>query len=273
MGVSVRKGISAVAATAFVLLAAVPTGAAAKSASTTIASAQLGTVTAKCPRGKRATGGGFTTGTAPGFSSFVLYESRKIGQRSWRVSAHNNSLNTQTLTAFAYCQNKEAAPKTSEESATVQANGANLRPSANAICGRGEKVQSGGLLATAPPVGFGILLAISDSARIGKKTWRAGGVYSSGSTTLTSYAYCAEGNALKERTGSTGNGGNGVSITATSAACKRGTRPLAGGFTQPATTTGPSNVNPFESARVGRQWRASMYANPGSTLIAVGYCG
>jgi hypothetical protein len=262
-------------------------GTGAASGSTRSKSASLGgngaaaSVTATCKHGEKATGGGFRTTPPIGLGGAsdavdVVYESRKVGQRSWRVSAQENAggpyMNTPTtVTAFAYCGD---GPKTRARWQTGTGASGSLI-SADATCHSG-KAQAGGF-STTPISGPGYAY-ITDSARSGKKTWHSRAV--SGGGVVTSYVYCAS-EKLANRSGNTTSSGSPVTGTAISDKCKSGTKALAGGFSQPNAFSGGGISGvwylPFEFVRSGKAWRTSaVHQAPPSTpttLTSIAYCG
>jgi hypothetical protein len=261
-------------------LLAVPASATAgtKSSSATAAGdGAIASATAKCRSGQRATGGGFTASPppAPGFASLILiYESRKVGQRSWRVSGQiSDPLATvYTVTAFVYCSKN--APSTKSKSASVTSVPGTPFFAADAKCSSG-KAQAGGFLGPPPIVGAGATYVVTDSYRADKKTWRSRMFSSNPGITFTSYVYCADEKKPAARSGSaTLATGGGALVTALSAECKRGTKPVAGGFSQPNGTSGANFQGFYESFKSGKRWRVSA-AHAGATsttLNSIAYC-
>jgi hypothetical protein len=233
--------------------------------------------TAKCPSGQQATGGGFAT-VDNANPNIRVYESRKVRQRSWRASGQifdggGTNLGV-TLTAFVYCS--KDAPSTRSKSATVMGTSGNTLFGADARCGPG-KAQAGGFLGT-PPFTPGTS-RITDSYRVDKKTWRSRMLlmgFAPG-ITVTSYVYCADAKKPSPRSASTTSATAGTLHRALSAKCKRGTKPVAGGFSQPnATATPQGNFTRFsESFRSGKQWlvSASHFGAESTTLNSIAYCG
>jgi hypothetical protein len=280
-----RRWSTAAGGLALVALLAIPASAAAgtKSKSATAAGDfAIASAKAKCPSGQRATGGGFT---APAFSfSEVLqvYESRKVGQRSWRASGQvlsTGSTAPLTLTAYAYCSSTALSTKTKSASVTVPGSSPIALSPVDAKCSSG-KVQAGGFSGPPPDVGgFISNHAVTDSYRIDKKTWRSR-IQSGGTpaaVTFTSYAYCSDEKKPAERSGSTTVQPNGALGSALSAECKHGTKPISGGFSQPGATTGPTGGSftyEYESRRSGKLWRVSArHAGiTASALNSIAYC-
>lgn len=167
----------------------------------------IASATATCPKTKRpdlgpwrAISGGFEMkGVVPAFStvgkppfppagSGVVYESRKAGQRSWRVSAQS-LWGTFDLKVSVYCQN--GVPKTTHASSTVSTPGnSQVGPAAVAHCHSGKTVSGG--FSTPPPFTAGEAAnTVIGSMPSGKKSWEAE-VLSSQPSSLTSYVYCAK---------------------------------------------------------------------------------
>jgi hypothetical protein len=265
-----------------VALLALPASASAgtKSKSATAAGEQaIASATAKCPSGQRATGGGVTTPAPTAFPTLPVYESRKVGQRSWRASAQIRDPGAtniaRTLTAFAYCS--DGAPSTKSKSASVTSvSGPTAFYTADAKCSSG-KAQAGGFLGPPPNKGGGAANhLVTDSYRAGKKTWRSRMLGITPGTTFTSYVYCADEKKPGARSGSATSASNGVLVTALSGECKRGTRLVAGGFSQPnATNPGGLYQVFYESLKSGKHWQVSA-AHTGvtsTTLNSIAYCG
>jgi hypothetical protein len=263
-------------------LLALPASAAAgtKSKSATAAgNFAIASATAKCPSGQRATGGGFTAPAATAFPLIRVYESRKLGQRSWRASGQifdpGLSGTALTVTAFAYCS--DGAPSTKSKSASVTAASGNAFFAADAKCSSG-KAQAGGFLGPPPNVGGSASHRVADSYRVDKKTWRSRMRASDPGITFTSYVYCADEKKPAARSGSTSSSTPGTPHTALSAECKPGTKPVAGGFSQPnATLAGGAGLFErfYESFKSGKRWQASAFhiGTTSTTLNSIAYCG
>jgi hypothetical protein len=111
------------------------------------------TATASCPKSPfprlgawRATGGGFEIdATYPAHGG--VYESRKAGQRSWRVSAQSLS---GKIVVFSYAVCRAGATKTTTASATVATPATSqVDPPSDASCPSGKAVAGG--FSTPPP--------------------------------------------------------------------------------------------------------------------------
>jgi hypothetical protein len=257
---------------------ALPASAAAATRSTTTTAAGNGAIasaTAKCPSGQRATGGGFAAPTPTAAPFIVVYESRKVGQRSWLASGQifdPGATNlARTVTAFVYC--RDGAPSTKSRAASVTAFGPPAFFTADARCSSG-KAQAGGF-AGPPPNPSVFNHAVADSFRADKKTWRSRMNSQIPGTTFTSYVYCADAKKPAARSGSTTSTTSGTFDTALSGECKRGTKAVAGGFNQ-------SNASPiaerfqlfYESFKSGKRWRVSAQhtSTVGTTLNSIAYC-
>jgi hypothetical protein len=265
-----------------VALLALPASAAAstKSASTTLPGlppGATGTAKAKCPHGQRATGGGFQAPAYSATAKVVVFESRKVGQRSWQVSGVENSSAPATLTVFVYCS--DSAPKTKQKSMTLPVAPSGMTfTSAVASCGHAGRAQAGGFLSLLVAPSFPNVAVIIDSFRASGKSWQSRARYDGGAPTLTSYVYCADQKAPKARPGSVTSSTFGELKTALSGKCRHGTRVLAGGVSQPdATLSGAHGyyVFPWEWLRAGKSWQASAYhsGSLSTTLTSIAYCG
>jgi hypothetical protein len=265
-----------------VLLLPASSSAGTRSSTISIAGGTLGTATAKCPKGQRATGGGFLTLPAdggPGGTDVEVFESRKIGQRSWRASAFEGVVNSAgPLTVYVYCSRD--ASKTEEKFATVSLpdDAGNAVHAVDASCGSAGKARAGGFLIPTPPSSTATA-HISDSFRLGSKSWRSAAIVTGGSPTLTSYVYCAKSNALKATSGSVASAVHMAPGTAVSGQCKHRSHALAGGFSQPDANPAPFGFGPnwlqlYEVRRSGKTWRTSAeHVNGNSTLVSTAYCG
>lgn len=174
----------------------------------TVASANgagaIATATATCPQdggGKgqwRAISGGFfmDTYTVPPFGgevvipygSGVIFESQRVGQRSWRVSAQSlwGQVN---LKALANCQ--RGAPKPRAITQKVATPGADqLGPALTAQCPSGRAV-SGGFATPAPFAAGEAANTVTDLFPTGTRAWRLR-VVSNQPSSVTVISYCAE---------------------------------------------------------------------------------
>jgi hypothetical protein len=282
-GQLVRRARTAAAGLTLTALLSFPAFAAAgtKSKSATAAGDfAIASATAKCPSGQRATGGGFATSAATMFPFILVYESRKIGQRSWRASGQVFAPfaigPARTLKAFAYCD--DGAPATKSKSASITSTGANALLAADAKCSSGQQAQAGGFLGPPPNRGGGGLEnhRVADSYRSDKKTWRSRmrTFVAAVGVTFTSYVYCADKKKPAARIGSTTVAGDDVLATALSFECKRDTKPAAGGFNQLNAAPASNFFHFYESLKSGKGWRASAYhgGTTSTTLNSIAYC-
>jgi hypothetical protein len=254
------RGVLAGLAAVVVLSLGVPSAAFAGSASQTAALAGSGsnaTVTAVCPDDQRATGGGFlATPPTPSFSSSVaIQQNRKIGQRSWRVTATKSGNDPANITAFAYCSKHAVATKARSSAPSSSGN-------ADVGC-RDLHLQAGGFFG-------GTFTQVTDSFRAGSDVWRTRGfgIFGGGPT---SFAYCNATPTPRSRQGTVSGTTNGALLTAISSKCPGGTRTKAGGFIQR-----DSNFYlVYESRRASKRWRTSgmnFTFGPAARLSSVAYC-
>jgi hypothetical protein len=255
-------------------LLALPASATASSKSaigTTATDFGVASATAKCKKGQRATGGGFSL--TPSVSARFLdpIESRKVGQRKWRVSAQlNGSPASVSAKAIVYCA--EDAPHTTAISAGASIP-SNSLGRATASCGSAGKAQAGGF--SLPPGSSGGRVGL-ESFRLDKKSWRSSATATDGAV-LTSFVYCARTGAPRSRSGSATASADRAPATALSAPC--GVKPVAGGFSQPdAFIAGFAFAAfvPYESVRSGKRWRTSGIHDTSppfsTTLNSFAYC-
>jgi hypothetical protein len=239
--------------------------------------ASTATATATCPPGTRAAGGGFD---APSSGDVVglVYESVKVGQRSWRASVQlldPGDPSTMTLTTYVYC--RKHFPVTRSSAETVPTDGqVQIGPTASASCPSARIAMAGGFHMPAPLVSPTVTDLFFDSLRSGDSGWDARVVTGpAGPSTVTSEAYCARRGGLPvESDGSSApNGLDSVSSTAT-AGCPAGLSPAAGGFAQPDSAA-VSFFFVYSSRRVGDTWQVSGLhtgSEPAVALDAAGYC-
>jgi hypothetical protein len=247
-----------------ITLLTIPAGAsAAQTATSTVVSGGVGTATAQCPKGSRATGGGFRF---PSFSlsNAAVYENRKVGKRRWRASVASNGGPDFALTTIVYCS--KSASSTKQRQSTVTFFGFS---GALAECDTGERARAGGFVANADVFSSGFF--INSSIRSNPDEWQAtNGVPSPAS--VRAIAYCAKGGTPRSRSGSVNTSASGTDLTALSATCPKGTKPGAGGFAQNSNFASFVFVN--ESFRVGKAWQTSGFKPNGNptTLTSVAYC-
>ncbi len=282
-------------AAAFLLLAAAasPAGALQVKRSQKI-KGPLATVTldAKCPKGTRATGGGFRETVQNVITLGVVYESRKIGQRIWRVSAQIQDKGAATgrvkVTAAAYCDAE--GPRTTARSKTVTIPGSNLIGGARAACPGGKVAVAGGFETPLPAVAniSAIRNQVTGSSRSGVDGWKVqavSGIF--GAADHTAYVYCADQGPDSVQVGK-GKVRNPAGATkfnpgsAVSPPCPGRQSVLSGGFRQSPIIFDISRLTlayPFASLAGGDRWKAAAVQAGGTTvpavttLRAIAYCG
>ncbi|MDX6632131.1 MAG: hypothetical protein QOG26_136 [Solirubrobacterales bacterium] len=218
------------------------------------------TLTVHCPSGQLATGGGFRT--APSGTTFAaVWQSRKWGQRAWRVSATEFSGTPSSVRAYVYCAS--GAPQTDNRSSGLTS------AVANAACQGSQSAQAGGFLLRRGSSGF------LDSFRVGGDSWRVRDV---NNESIHDYAYCAGGPepGVKKKTKS--SMASGVALTVDSRKCAG--QALSGGLAQPDSGSFFMTYFVTESRRVGhgQRWRTtgtffSMGPPPAPVrLTSLAYC-
>jgi len=234
--------------------------------------------TATCPGKKttRAIGGGFT-GSPPSNSILPLvYESQKVGQRSWRSSAQiadTSGPGSESLTAFVYCRRN--APATTPVATSVPTPDTfQFGPSAGASCTKG-KIQAGGFATPVPQNGANIDSILAVSTVSGPASWESE-VISDRSSSLTTFAYCAKRKQTLAPVSATVTGQPPTGSVATATATCPSGLPQAGGFSQvPLLDSGGSYFVPFDSHLAGNAWQTSA-AHLGTgpqTFSATALCG
>jgi hypothetical protein len=243
-----------------------------------IGPATTASATASCPPGTRATGGGFRAPSSVDAVALV-YESIKVGQRSWRASVQVLDMgapSTLTITTYAYC--REHYPHTRTRTSTVRTSGeTQVGPTASASCPTGMVALAGGFRMPPPLNGPTVTSLYFDSLRSGISAWDTRVVTGpAGASTVTGEVYCAKRAASPtEVSGTSSPNSADFSRSTAGAECDGGASPLAGGFSQPA-----SNTNSFlfvdESRREGSGWQVSGLHSgtlPAVNLSSYAYCG
>jgi hypothetical protein len=147
-----------------------------------------GSATAKCPSGSEAISGGWAPkGPIADDEELFAWESRRKGDRKWKVSAFNNANTSAPLAAYAYCD--EHGPNLKAKSDKVNVAEAQKR-SAKANCKHGEKAYSGGYKGKVDGQADGPF-AIG-SKRTGGGDWKGQAFFngSGGPAPFKVYAYC-----------------------------------------------------------------------------------
>jgi hypothetical protein len=267
------------------------------------------TVTATCPSGLIAVGGGVNAPLVIASGGFtdanLIYESRRTGDSGWQVSAAREDVGgsgpSLGLTAYVDCRSSAltlkkpagkkatASKKKKKQKLTVfEVSSSGSAPdvsgtqaSATAACPSGTQALGGGFSSSpapqlAGPTAFPLFYA---SYRNTPTSWLA--AFTNNGTTarsVTSYAYCAAKLAVTETSGSATLGGsspgNLQSATATSAGCPAKKALLGGGFniTPPADTSAITLLT--ASFPANGTWQVSgsnLNTVPGS-LSSSGYC-
>lgn len=277
---------------AALLLAAPAAGAAKKPASGKVKtrSAQasatgnqaIATAMATCPKNTRAVGGGFGQQPIGAISAIgavgVIFESRKVGQRSWRASmqlADEPPTSTAVLTTFVYC--RKGAPKTVTSAETVPIPALDGHNTTAAPPCPGKRTPAAGGFVAGPPVitGPAVVNFVYDSARSGR-SWLLRAISSTnGPGSLTGEVYCRRGKRLPLRSATSPPNASNATVSSVRAACPKGKKgkkgkggkrrklnALSGGIFQPATVFDDTNLAyfiPAASHRSGRGWSNTAF--------------
>jgi hypothetical protein len=202
----------------------------------------IATATATCPPGGGGKGpwlalsGGFRMTT---FGRGVVYESRRIGARSWRVSAQSLTGRV-NLQALANCQ--RGVPKARAITEKVATPGVDqVGPALTAQCPSGRAVSGG--FATRPPFAAGEASnTVIDLLPTGTRAWKVR-VLSNLPSSVTTFAYCAERGQKPKVVLSIPDAAETQSVAdtlanSTARFCPNGRfAPGGGGFRQPAATS------------------------------------
>jgi len=162
-------------------------------ASVTLASDSPPTsVTAECPNTSEAIAGGFATNYDGALrAGNVVFESRRVGDDAWRVSAiHALNGGPTVLTAVAFCGH---APNLVTQANTVQISNGPDPVESDASCPAGTNAVSGGFSSSVEVGQFTVMAFPAASQLTEGQTWSAQGVYPGlgGPFDFTAYAYCA----------------------------------------------------------------------------------
>ena len=245
-------------------------------ASLTLPAQTPGTVTATCPEGKKAVGGGFTVPRIQGGPRMNVWTSLRTGDRDWSVTAAPG-LNSPaaTVTAYAYCRRVKKP--------IVDALGVGLVPAntgvgtATATCpGAKQKLIAGGFESTFGPQFNHV--ALPQANHPSGNGWTVSAFNNSGGAkTLIAHAYCTKGvraaeqvNAVQQTTV-----GPGSQLNAITPACEGKKRLSAGGF-----QISPNQNNNFvpvisDTRLDGETWLAQFVNAVGTspaTLVSHGIC-
>jgi hypothetical protein len=274
---------------------------------TTSSDNQQLTVTAHCPSGLIAVGGGFLSppvldaGTPTDIA--LVYESRRAGDGAWQVSAVREDEGSTTgpdlpLTAIVDCRSaklkakkgagKAAAAKKKKKLRVIEASAPAVaagqdgaQASAIATCPGKTKALGGGFSSSPTPSALSPGSAFPyfwSNHRTSPTTWSAA-ISNVGSTarTVTSYVYCAAGLKIAETTASVSLPASGPTVaaaTATSPACPKGRALLGGGFNNTPATDGGAIALLTGSSPVGGTWQLgtlNLFNVPGA-ISTYAYC-
>jgi hypothetical protein len=159
-----------------------------KSATESVDSSDLDSVTARCKRGEKAFSGGFAAEeidlAAPTTPVFLPTQSLKQGKREWTVSAYNAGNDEGDLTAYVHCREGKSV-KTKQAEETL---GSGEFDSAEARCSRKQRVVSGGFDTDSDFATTGAYLM--ESQKLGKRSWEIAAQEAAGGPTIVAYAYC-----------------------------------------------------------------------------------
>ena len=262
------------------------------------------TVTASCPSGLLAVGGGFRAPPTFDGSSFngvyFIYESRRASVGSWQVSAvRQDSGGSFPVTVSVDCRsarlsakkkpsNKASAAKKkkkrrltiTEVSATGSA-ASNTEGSATATCPPNTQALGGGFSSSPTPSlgGSTAFPFFERSYRTAPGAWTSA-FFNIGTPTrtVTSYAYCAARLKITDSVGTATLPGSTSSTiggaTAVSAACPPRRALLGGGFKLPSAAPGSAFAIINTSQPVGGTWQVTALndsTSPG-TIESHGYC-
>lgn len=154
-----------------------------ESATEALPGESVGTITARCGRGKEAVAGGFD---GP-FTELAAVASKRSGKRSWEVVAVGPP--GAEVTAIAYCDKREPSLKTKQAAIVPPIDDVD---SVRARCKRKQELRSGGFEIQFDPLGTvdeneGLVTA---SRRAGKRRWEVAGLAIDGEPEMVAYAYC-----------------------------------------------------------------------------------
>jgi hypothetical protein len=201
---------------------------------TAVADAEVATATAKCPKGSRAISGGFTV-QFDGYAGLVIWESRRVSNRGWRVSATKDGVPSRVLVAYAYCRKRFPKISTKFASRSIPAT-KNAEAQASAACPAGKTAISGGFLLPAPNLAdpmphFNLM---RQSLRDAGQSWTATASNITGDPgqSVRSEVYCAKRPKLRHVSATAPLAHNAYeSATVASANCRGARKTQSGGFT------------------------------------------
>jgi hypothetical protein len=283
----VRKStIPAVAILAALALSPAPAAAAKKggaklrtaTATATAAGAfEVATATARCPKGTKVLGGGYSTSIPIVGSHWLnVFESQRSGSRGWSVSGAQYFAGSDTLTAYAYCaplnvkirarSAQVAMPDTAGAGTVVQA-----------LCPKGHIALSGGFLTQAASATDSSLVSRSIGASRSRWVVDATRLTGAEARTLSAHVYCAPKAKLATRFEDAAvTGPLGSTHTAVTPGCPKGTGLTGGGFATSTPVGGLLNAAlVYATRRAGSGWTSSATPSSGATsitLVTNAYC-
>jgi hypothetical protein len=255
-------------------------------------SAREATVTATCPGGKQALGGGYSAALAPG-ATLLVQSSFRSSPQTWTAAAFSGG-GSGSLTSYAYCRNIPKSPVsdvTQSSNDTPYAEPRTLTPR----CPSGTELIGGGFEATAGPGPGEFLLLQANAPGPDTGSWTVTEVNNSATAqSMTAHAYCLGG----VRRPTIVSGFNAMSVpplagvSATSGGCpvspkkkvkgkkKRKKKPAqlltAGGFSGPAATGGGGAAAVYSDSLIGPSGWSTTAKNGGTTgplsLTSYGVC-
>ncbi len=230
--------------------------------------ASLGTAKARCPKGTVAIGGGYDSA-----GLLFVYESRRVKNHTWQVSAGQSGAGPTKLTAYAYC--RKGVVRQAIETVSLPGS-ARAEQRAVADCPRGQKALSGGF--HLPAQVDRIVTFAVESKLASSSSWSVKGVRSAaaagGDNDVTAFVYCAKTKGkgeLREKTSSAVTAATPVPVEAATDPCTSPRRALGGGFETTFTDRGADRGAIFvtESRATGNGWQVSGSATGGATGIGL----
>jgi hypothetical protein len=211
------------------------------------------TVTATCPSGKKAVGGGWTTPPVPTPNAIFVYQSHRGAGQSWTVTARTGFGVGSQLTTYVYCRNvKKAITEVTSTAVTPAA--ASAEASATAQCPSSRKLIAGGFSSSKGNLPGDVAYPVA--AYPSGLAWiYTGHNNTSTPATLTSYAYCAKklkNPVIRTQSAAQTVPTNGALTVSTPNCPKKKPRIGAGGFKNSTT----SGAIPFvlENRANGKSW-------------------
>ena len=249
------------------------------------------TVKVSCKKGSNIVGGGFKAGPASTTGANYVWESRRVSNRAWQVSATNVSGAAGTLTTIAYCRKKAAKLGQSATTISIPSPPPQSTRSASAPCPSGKRPAAGGFLGEEAGLESALSAALPYSSRRLGPSWIVSAVNTTGAfgggeaRSLTAYAYCAKSNR-PQRLGSASVGEEQTAKDVYSGKCPKNQngkqlKALSGGFDvspPPFITLGRQGTRLVAiraSVRAKTKWKTSVTSLGAlaSTVTSFAYCG